>query len=213
MRRRPERDWKGSLSDGVNMRDRARKYFQTLTQLVNDLSVLDKQGQTCDVYESFEKAANLILEVKKSSRKLMFIGNGASASIASHMAADFLKNGRVRALAFNDAPLLTCISNDIGYEEVFERPLEIVADPGDVLFAISSSGNSKNVLRGVQMALSKGCYVITLSGFAANNSLRSLGDSNFYVPFSSYGLIEVIHHSICHCILDGFLAAEKEGLK
>ena len=132
----------------------------------------------------------------------MFIGNGASAAISSHIATDFLKNGRIRAIAFNDSTLLTCISNDIGYEHVFEKPIEMFADEGDVLFAISSSGRSENVLRGVRAARTRKCRVITLSGFDSDNPLFLLGDINFYVPAQSYGPVEIIHHSICHCILD-----------
>jgi D-sedoheptulose 7-phosphate isomerase len=132
----------------------------------------------------------------------MFIGNGASAAISSHMAADFSKNGNMRAMAFNDAPLLTAVSNDLGYQYVFERPLTMFADEGDVLFAISSSGRSENILRGVQVARAKGCMIITLSGFETDNPLCTLGEMNFYVPSLNYGPVEVIHHSICHSILD-----------
>jgi len=76
------------------------------------------------------------------------------------------------------------------------------ADAGDVLIAISSSGRSENILRGVAAARAKGCAVITLSGFESGNPLSTLGDVNFYVPSKAYGPVEVLHHSICHCILD-----------
>ena len=132
----------------------------------------------------------------------MFIGNGASASISSHMAADFLRNGGMQALAFNDSALLTCISNDYGYEHVFEKPIEIFSQKEDIIFAISSSGESENIVRGVNTARLKECSVITLSGFKDDNRLCTMGDINFYVSSGKYGLVEVIHHSICHCILD-----------
>ena len=132
----------------------------------------------------------------------MFIGNGASAAISSHMATDFWKNGAIKAIAFNDSSLLTCISNDYGYQHVFEKPVEMFAEKGDILIAISSSGRSENIIKGAKMALYKDCNLITLSGFEENNTLRLLGHINFYVPSSSYGLIEIIHQTICHCILD-----------
>jgi len=76
------------------------------------------------------------------------------------------------------------------------------ADEGDMLVAISSSGKSENIHRGVEAARLRKCKVITLSGFEGDNHLSSLGDFNFYVPAREYGPVEVIHHSICHCILD-----------
>ncbi|MFA5100157.1 MAG: SIS domain-containing protein, partial [Candidatus Omnitrophota bacterium] len=134
-----------------------------------------------------------------------------SASISSHMAADFWKNGGIKAVAFNDAVLLSCVSNDFGYKHVFEKPVGMFAEARDILIAISSSGKSENILAAVQMARKRGCKVITLSGFAENNPLRSSGDVNFYVPYSAYGPVEVVHHSICHCILDTIVSVrEKE---
>ncbi len=154
------------------------------------------------LYKGIEFVCNLILDSDAFVNKLIFIGNGASASISSHMATDFSKNAEIRAIAFNDSALLTSMSNDFGYKYVFEKPISMFADSGDILFAISSSGNSENILTAVQCAKSKGCSVVTLSGFKNDNSLSSMGDLNFYVPAQSYGPIEVIHHSICHCILD-----------
>jgi D-sedoheptulose 7-phosphate isomerase len=135
----------------------------------------------------------------------MFIGNGASVAISSHMATDCWKNGGIRAVAFNDGSLLTCISNDYGYKYVFEKPIEMFADNGDILIAISSSGKSENILKGVHTAKSKECNVITLSGFKDDNPLSVMGDYNFYVPSQEYGPVEIIHHSICHSILDSII--------
>ena len=132
----------------------------------------------------------------------MIIGNGGSASIASHIATDLLKNLKIPALALNDASLLTCLSNDLGYENVFSMPLGILARKGDILFAISSSGKSKNILNAVIQGKKKGCIVIAFSGFSPRNPLRNKGDINFYVPSSSYGAVEITHLAICHAIVD-----------
>ncbi len=180
----------------------AKKYYQNLLRLINSISVSDQEGHVLSFYDGIENVGKLITSRAASGHKVMFIGNGASAAISSHMAADFSKNGNMRAMAFNDVPLLTAVSNDLGYQHVFERPLSMFADEGDVLFAISSSGRSENILRGVQAARAKGCAIITLSGFTSDNPLCSLGDINFYVPSQHYGPVEVIHHSICHSILD-----------
>jgi D-sedoheptulose 7-phosphate isomerase len=84
------------------------------------------------------------------------------------------------------------------------------ADRGDILVAISSSGKSENIIKGVNSAKSKECSVITLSGFKEDNPLSAAGDFNFYVPAQEYGPVEVIHHSICHCILDA-ISNHKDG--
>jgi D-sedoheptulose 7-phosphate isomerase len=134
--------------------------------------------------------------------KLIFIGNGGSAAIASHMAADFQKNGGMKSMCFNDAASLTCISNDIGYHDVFRLPLQKHATVGDVLFAISSSGDSQNIVNAVEWAAKSHLNVVTLSGFRANNKIRGKGGVNFYVPSSSYGIIEIAHLAILHSLLD-----------
>ena len=133
------------------------------------------------------------------------INRWPSAAIASHQAVDYWKNGGMRAVAFNDSSLLTCVGNDYGYPHVFEKPVEMFADSGDILIAISSSGRSENILRGSKAALSKGCGLITMSGFTVDNPLRSMGRLNFYAPSSFYGYVEITHLALCHCIVDSII--------
>jgi len=185
-------------------------YYNDLTKLTRSIRVTDKKGGKIEFSHGTEKVGNLILSQADSGHKLMFIGNGASAAISSHMSTDFWKTCGIRAVAFNDSSLLTCLGNDFGYEYIFEKSIEMFADPGDILVAISSSGKSENILRGVNSAKSKDCSVITLSGFKDDNPLSSAGDFNFYVPAQEYGPVEVIHHSICHCILD-VISNDKDG--
>jgi D-sedoheptulose 7-phosphate isomerase len=134
--------------------------------------------------------------------KLMFIGNGGSAGITSHLATDFSKNGGLRATAFNDGAVLTCLGNDFGYEHVFAKQIEWHGRPGDLLLAISSSGRSANILNGARAARECGCEVVTMSGFGDDNPLRMAGDVNFYVRSSFYGFVEVAHLALLHAILD-----------
>lgn len=159
-------------------------------------------GKVQGLFQGIEESCRLIKLVEDSGRKVIFIGNGGSAAIASHMAIDFWKNGGIKATAFNDSSLLTCIGNDYGYEHVFEKPIEMFAEAGDLLVAISSSGRSANILNGVKAAKNRGCKIITLSGFKNDNPLRTLGDVNYYVPSNEYGPVEVIHQFICHYMLD-----------
>jgi len=184
------------------MKHLARTYYLQIEQLLKSVRVTDSEQNELDFCDGIVRAVELIEFQAAAGGKLMFIGNGASAAISSHQATDFWKNGQIKAIAFNDISGLTCISNDFGYEYVFEKPIEMFAGPDDLLIAISSSGQSENILRGVAAARQKGAKVITLSGFDWTNPLRLLGDINFYVPSSHYGHVEVLHLSICHCLLD-----------
>jgi D-sedoheptulose 7-phosphate isomerase len=192
------------------MKEIVKKYFEEIAKKLSSIVATDSENKKSDFNQAITSAIALINKCSGSGKKIIFIGNGASAAISSHMATDFWKNGEVRAIAFNDSSLLTCISNDYGYQYVFEKPVGMFAKKGDILIAISSSGRSENIIKGAKMALYKGCKLITLSGFEENNTLRSLGYINFYVPSSSYGPIEIIHQAICHCILD-ILIENKNG--
>jgi D-sedoheptulose 7-phosphate isomerase len=130
------------------------------------------------------------------------VGNGGSSAIASHMATDYSKNGDVRAMALNDSSMLTCLGNDLGYDRVFAKQIELYARPDDLVIAISSSGRSANILNAVKAARAAKCAVVTFSGFTADNPLRRLGDINFYVASDRYGFVEIGHLTICHAILD-----------
>jgi D-sedoheptulose 7-phosphate isomerase len=105
-------------------------------------------------------------------------------------------------LAFNDPAFLTCLGNDLGFDQIFSKQIEMFAQPGDMLIAISSSGNSQNILNGALAAKKRGCWVMTLSGFTPDNLLRNLGDINVYVPSAEYGFVEITHLAVCHAMLD-----------
>lgn len=185
-------------------------YLDRLERCLRDIQVSDGKKNALGAVAGIEQAAGLIEAQTSAGHKIMFIGNGASAAISSHQATDFWKTGGMRAIAFNDASLLTCISNDFGYRHVFEKPIEMFGAKGDVLVAISSSGQSENILRGVDAGKERGCEVLTLSGFASDNPLRGKGSLNFYVSSNSYGHVEVVHHAICHCILDTIIEHKRK---
>lgn len=149
-----------------------------------------------------DAAVSLALRAKHDRARVFFIGNGGSAAIASHCAADWLKNGRFVASCFNDGAALTCLANDLGYEFVFAEPLTLHGRDGDLLFAISSSGQSENIIKGVRAAVAQRLNVVTLSGFKPDNPLRSMGALNFYVPSERYGHVEIAHLAILHAVLD-----------
>ena len=192
------------------MKNFVKNYYERLSNLAVSIKVTGI-NENISFDEGIYEAAKLIKKQTARGRKLIFIGNGASAAIASHLSTDYWKNGGMRAIAFNDASLLTCVSNDIGYKYVFEKSVEMFADKGDILIAISSSGKSENILRAASAAKKKGCEIITFSGFKSQNPLRKKGDFNFYVPSSLYGHVEILHHSICHCILEYIMESGKWG--
>lgn len=154
------------------------------------------------------RAISLFKRVKQNNNTIHFIGNGGSQGICSHIATDFMKNGGFRALAYTDPSMLTCLSNDLGYDHVYSVPIERFGVLGDVLVAISSSGQSANILNGVVAAHARDMAVITLSGFSMMNPLRSAGDINFYIRSDRYGLVEIAHLAILHHILDRIMGLE-----
>lgn len=170
--------------------------------------VLDQVRQDPWFSQLHDEAVDLFRDALCDKQTVYFIGNGGSAAIASHMAADFAKAGRVRTRCFNESPTLTAISNDQSFEEVYSSQILQYGESGDLLVAISSSGRSKNILLGVGAARSKKMQVITLSGFDEENPLRQLGNVNFHVPAHHYGLVEVTHHAIIHSILDTLIDAK-----
>jgi len=193
------------------MREGILQYFEKLAALFSSVEVTDLHQGRVELSKGLLTAVDLVATQTAMGRKVMFIGNGGSAAIASHQAVDYWKNGGMRAIAFNDSSLLTCIGNDFGYPQVFVKPVEMFADAGDVLVAISSSGRSENILSAVNAARKKECKVITMSGFAADTPLRLRGDLNFYVVSDSYGHVEIVHLTLCHCILDTIVNRRASG--
>ena len=108
------------------------RYLAELGQVLTQVQCESASG-ALSLGNGLEQALALIMGQTAQGRKVMFVGNGGSAAIASHQATDFLKNGGMRTLAFNDLTMLTCLSNDLGYEHVFEKQVQMLADPGDVI--------------------------------------------------------------------------------
>lgn len=177
-------------------------YFATLSGLIRDTEATDDTAKPIGLREGLDRMWSAASKAHESGNKIMFIGNGGSAGIASHLAIDFSKNGGLRSQSFNDAAALTCLGNDFGYENVFSKQVDIHARKGDVLVAISSSGQSPNILQAVEAARSRGCQIISYSGFSEDNQLRRRGDVNFYVRSDQYGFVETAHLVLCHSILD-----------
>jgi D-sedoheptulose 7-phosphate isomerase len=186
------------------MQELLDRWIGSLANAMRAAEVTDGASKKLTLEQGCEWVRKAAHQAHDAGNKIIFIGNGGSAGIASHLAIDFSKNGGLRALAFNDPSALTCLGNDLGYENVFAKQLEFHARPGDVLVAISSSGKSPNMLAAVKMARSRDCKVVTYSGFSQTNDLRKTGDVNFYVRGQDmeYGFVEVAHLALCHAVLD-----------
>lgn len=187
---------------GSAMQETVNSYFDISGRLPLATEVTDADGNRVTLGEGFERTLGAVTAAHEAGNTLRFIGNGGSAGIASHMAVDFSKRGGLRAAALNDPAMLTCLGNDLGYDQVFAQQLELHTRAGDVLIAISSSGQSANILNACRVARDGGSAIFTLSGFAADNPLRRLGDLNFYVASPEYGFVELTHMALLSAMID-----------
>jgi D-sedoheptulose 7-phosphate isomerase len=181
---------------------KASNYLSTLTRILSEMEVTNDRNEVFSIDDGTQKVIDRILEIKSSNRKVMIVGNGGSAAIASHIHNDLCKSVNMRAMVFNETPLLTAFSNDLSYTVAFENITRLWADNGDMLVAISSSGKSENILRVVKAASVKGSFVVTLSGFLPDNPLRKMGNMNFFVPSNEYGFVELAHSILAHYLSD-----------
>ena len=192
---------KGAVIDSV-----ARTYSGYWTQIHECLDKTESSntglGRKVPTAKALEEISATFREAHEEGSRVFFVGNGGSAAIASHMAVDYTKNGRIRSLALNDAATLTCFGNDYGYDRVFAKQLEFQGAKDDVLVVISSSGRSLNIIGAADQAMSMGFrMVLTLTGMNPNNVLRQKGTWNLYVPCSDYGLVECSHLILLHSMI------------
>src|SRR3984893_1300256 len=149
-----------------------RRYFTALSDYLVRTTVTSAAGEPLETAEAVNQVMALARRTHAAGNKLIFVGNGGSAAIPSHMATDYSKNGDVRAMTLIDTSMLTCLGNDLGYDRIFAKQIELYARADDLVIAISSSGRSANILNAVKAARAAGCAVVTLSGFTADNPLR-----------------------------------------
>ena len=156
--------------------------------------------------EVHNKLIEISMELKKThdrGKKIIIFGNGGSSAISSHFSVDLTKNAGVRCINFNEADLITCFSNDFGYEKWLEKSIEYYGDNGDVLIAISTSGSSKNIINGCKKARKKKfSKIITLTGKKINNEVKRLGDINLWVNSMAYNQVETIHQMWLLSVVD-----------
>lgn len=184
----------------------AKEYLAKLAQV---LHALDPR--------QIEKAGVLLHAARAEGRQVFLLGNGGSAATSSHLAVDFGKGcsrgreKRFRVLSLTDnMPWITALGNDLGYDDIFSEQLANYAQAGDVVLAISSSGNSKNVLKALELANKLGCVTVGISGFAGGK-LKELVKLHIHVPDSHMGRIEDGQMIVGHILLYGFMDVEGCG--
>lgn len=158
--------------------------------------------------QGLQHAISLLREAKERGNCVYLIGNGGSAAIVAHVQNDLVKKARVRAHVLHESSLLTCMSNDYGYDRAYAETLERFLKPQDVLIAVSSSGRSSNILQAVEVAHACGAYTVTLSGFSPENPLRAGGQVNVWLPSTDYGEVEVGHQLVLHYLSDALADAQ-----
>ncbi len=177
----------------MNEKEFLKKYFHNLKLLLDNNEYMEKLIST----------KNILKETHSAGKKTMIFGNGGSAAISSHFSVDLTKNAGVRCTNYNESDLLTCFSNDFGYERWVEKAIEYYGDEGDSLILISAGGNSPNMTNGAKQARKKKIKnIITFTGNDKNNNLTKLGDINFWVDSKAYNHIENVHQILLLSLVD-----------
>ena len=184
----------------LSLRSRIEKF----SQIIGLTKITNVQKQDCDFELEIASLKACLLQVKNNHQNLYIVGNGGSAGVAAHAVTDFFNVAKICATTLHESSLLTCMANDFGYENAVARMLAQLLNPGDMVIAISSSGNSMNMRNAANIASEKGAYVVTLTGFSADNPLRLLGHMNIWLDSDDYGFVEVGHQFILHNIADRF---------
>lgn len=188
------------------MRERITSYLEQLRDVIERFPIPE-----------IERIVRILLDARSAGATVFVLGNGGSAATASHFACDLGKGTispgipRLRVVALTDnVPLLTAWANDTDYVNVFSEQLESLVRPGDVVIAISASGNSPNVLKAVEVARKAGATTVGLAGFDGGK-LKSAVDVCVVVPVDHMGQVEDGHMILDHLITDCIKEASKHG--
>lgn len=187
-------------------------YVNYLIEKIEQTMIIKGIEEKCQNYDAgIDLLINEFIKHKRKNNQLFFMGNGGSSAIANHMTADFMKNGGMNTYSLYNDAVTTCMGNDYGYEYIFSKPMEFLVKENDLVVAISSSGNSKNIINAINVAREKKAIVITFTGFNEDNCAKQLGDINVYVPCEKYGIVESIHNLILQQVVD--IIMERDGVK
>jgi D-sedoheptulose 7-phosphate isomerase len=182
---------------------KTHKDISFLQNYLNDFSSLIKPDK--DIVSKLIQVRDIFLNTSKKKGKILIFGNGGSSAIASHVSVDLTKNARIRTVNFNEADLITCFSNDYGYDRWVEKSVDFYADKNDTLVLISSSGKSKNMLNACKAAKRKKIKVISFTGHLKQNPLSRIADLSLWVHSKAYNFVENTHQvwllTVCDLII------------
>jgi len=174
-----------------------------LKNYLNDFSKIIKPNN--NIINKLIEVRDIFLKTSKKRGKILIFGNGGSAAIASHVSVDFTKNAKIRTINFNEADLITCFSNDYGYERWIEKTIDFYADKNDTLVLISSSGRSKNMINACKAAKRKKIKVISFTGHTKNNPLSKISNLSLWINSKAYNFVENTHQvwllTVCDLII------------
>ena len=174
-----------------------------LINYLNDFSNIIKPNK--DVIKNLIKVRDIFLKTSKKKGKILIFGNGGSAAIASHVSVDLTKNAKIRTVNFNESDLITCFSNDYGYERWIEKAVDFYADNNDTLVLVSSSGKSMNMVNACKAAKRKKIKVISFTGHTKNNPLSKIADLSLWINSKAYNFVENTHQiwllTVCDLII------------
>ena len=183
-----------------------RHYFGTVQSLLDEIP-----------FQAVDDVVNILMEAARMGRMVYVFGNGGSAATATHMGCDLAKRPavagqpRLRVIALNDnTSIMTAISNDISYDEVFAEQLRPLVRPHDIVIGISGSGNSRNVLNAIQVANDAGAVTIGFCGFDGGK-LKGMVQYAVHVPSSNMAMVEDVHLMLEHAICEKLLALNLEN--
>jgi D-sedoheptulose 7-phosphate isomerase len=178
----------------MNKQKYLKSYFENLKNIIS----FDEKK-----IDNLIKVSEILKETHSKGKKTLIFGNGGSAAIASHFSVDLTKNASVRCVNYNESDLLTCFSNDFGYERWVEKCVQYYGDEDDAVILISAGGNSENMLNGAKKAKEmKFSKIITFTGNEENNKLSVLGDINFWIDSKAYNHIENAHQILLLSLVD-----------
>lgn len=190
----------------IEINNHLDKYSDIISNAV--FTIKDKKVNNA---QWFHEIINQLFNIKRKKKRLFFIGNGASCSMASHFSVDFTKNGGIPSFSNNEGALLTCFGNDFCFEDLYAEILRRKMENGDILIAISSSGRSKNIINAVEFVKNnyKNSIIVTFTAFSPDNTLRKIGTYNHFLQTNDYGLAESGHAYYLHMLIDLFIQMQK----
>jgi D-sedoheptulose 7-phosphate isomerase len=181
-----------------------------IARLLDTTTVTKANGEAVELASA---TTSIVVDARRShdsGAKLIFIGVGSDAGSASHMAVDFSKNGNVRALSFDIATFITCLGNDLGFENLFAKQFELHGRSGVIAIIIGGRGTDATILNAAKAARRQGLKIVTIVASLKSAPLSELGDLNFKLPIDRSDLATIAQLALCHSWVDFLCGWQKD---